>query len=85
MSASEQIRAFVRDNKVVVELPVGILVFACEYYPELECKVPDKAKFARWIAANIVEFDQDEAGNSALHRLLNELFLHRIPTPCKTA
>lgn len=68
------IRAFVCDGKVVLELPVDVLTFACKNNPAGFYQVRNTDEFAKWIAANIVEFDEDETGNSALFRLLDELF-----------
>lgn len=74
MTKKTEIRSYLQGNSVMIELPVDLLVWACENNPEGPLKVHDKAAFARWMAENIIEYDEDEAGNTAFFRLLDELF-----------
>lgn len=69
-----KIKATLTPKSVVIEMPIDTLVYACEHNPEAPCRVIDQMKFAKFIADNIVDFDEDEAGNTALYRLLDALY-----------
>lgn len=67
-------RAYVKDGKVLLEMPIKTLVFACEHHPEVMYKVRNHGDFGKWIADNIIEHNEGEDGLSDLHRLLDSMF-----------
>jgi hypothetical protein len=71
---SDKITAKRVDDKVVIEMPISILKCACENNPEYPLHVVNEEEFAQYIVDNVIEFDEDEAGNTAFYRLLDNLF-----------
>lgn len=69
-----EMKAEIVKGNIVITMPIENLVFACENNPQYPLRVNDKTEFAKYIATYILEFDEDETGATAFHRLLDELF-----------
>lgn len=69
-------RAYVRDDKLVIELPLSLLRSGVEGNDELQLKIKNLRKAASWYAKNIWDFIlpwNSERGISELENLLDEL------------
>lgn len=69
-----QLTAKVEDDKIVIEIPMALLVFAEKNRPDGPYTVTDEEAMAKYVADRILEFGENEAGDSAFHRLLDKLF-----------
>ena len=78
MSENEMIAKIV-ENKIIIEIPLDLLVFAEENNPDVPFKITDKTDMGKWISENIIEYTnnvgQEETGATVFTDLLDGLFV----------
>lgn len=75
MSEKKILRAAIEGDEVVMRIGIDILAFAARQGNGVEpgVEVTDEQAFAAWVAANLIEFDQDSAGVSAIERVFDAM------------
>jgi hypothetical protein len=65
-------------NKIIIEIPLELLVFAEENNPDTPFKITNKTDMGKWISENIMEYTnsvgQEETGATVFTDLLDGLF-----------
>lgn len=80
METNEQIdliRAEYKGGKVVITMPMRLLQFTQKNRPDIPAfiiKKKDLRKAGEWVAAHILEFDEQEDGTTRLQQLIDDLF-----------
>lgn len=69
------LRAAIEDGEVVLRVGVDTLCYALRQDAgiRLGIVITDEAAFAKWFADNLIGFDTDEAGVSAIERVFDRL------------
>lgn len=69
------LRAAIEGEELVIRIGVDTLCFAVQQGNGIEpgIKITDEQAFASWVASNVIEFDTDESGTSALERVFDEM------------
>jgi hypothetical protein len=63
-------------DKIIIEMPIDTLVYACENCPDYDFMVNNKDDFAKYIVNQILEFDVNSGtGLTAFQTLLDSLFV----------
>lgn len=68
-------KAVIRKNKLVIEIPLKNLKFGVENNPEYPLRVTNVAKLGRWFARNILEFNSEIEAEPDFIQLLDRLAL----------
>ena len=80
MGAKTKLKAKVADGELVISVGVDTLCYALKQGDGINggVKITDKAAFAKWFADEVIDFDQDETGTSALERVFDRLAVDAV-------
>lgn len=80
MSAKSILRAAIENDELVMRIGIDTLAFAVQQGNGIEpgVEVTDKRAFAAWVADNLIEFDTDESGTSAIESVIDRLAVDAV-------